>query len=313
VTVFGNYEFVSVQGTGQIFSYNISGSSQALVGPPYTTSCLDPSGMVVTTIGGSTVLAVVCYDGNSLLTLRVAANGTLSALGSVGGLAIPYPGITLMGTDVLVPLFGQPQATNGGVARVSIANPSSPTITGSVTLASPASGEFANPGYLTVANGYIFVTAGSESSPLATSSTIQVVNEATMALVGSPFTVAHSPQQIAVQGSVAYVTLYDATQLESIDISNPSSLQALQILSLASPSESCHGVPILLQSNFAYVGCYSEGTVEVFNVSAPSNMVPTRSFAGVPAPQRFALTGTSLLATSSVTGGGVYEINTGAP
>jgi hypothetical protein len=101
-----------------------------------------------------------------------------------------------------------PFSANGGVAKVNIASPASPLITGVATLASPSTGGYANPGYLTVAGGYIFVSAGSESDPQSTSSTIQVVNESTMKLVGSPFPVAHSPQQLAVQGTVAYVSTF---------------------------------------------------------------------------------------------------------
>ena len=57
----------------------------------------------------------------TLLTLTVHADGSLSALGSVGGIPSPYPGIALDGTNVFIPLFGVSNAANGGVAKVSIA------------------------------------------------------------------------------------------------------------------------------------------------------------------------------------------------
>ena len=57
VVSFGNYEFVSVQGTGQIFTYNLSSGSQVLNGAPYATACADPSGMVVASIAGVNVMA----------------------------------------------------------------------------------------------------------------------------------------------------------------------------------------------------------------------------------------------------------------
>jgi hypothetical protein len=309
VVAFGDYEFVSVQATGQIFTYNLSSGLQVLVGAPYATPCTDPSGMVVTTIAGNNVMAVVCYDTGSLLTLTVNADGSLSALGSVNGLAVPYPGIVLDGTNVLVPLFGASFSANGGVAKVSITSPASPAIEGTATLASPASGGFVNPGYLAAAGGYIYVAAGSEGNPLSSSSTVQVVNEATMALVGSPLVVAHSPQQIAVQGKVAYVTLFDATQLESIDISNPASLQPLQIASLAAVNQSCHALPVVVQDNLAYVGCYSEGVIDQIDISNPSQMQPARSLAGISFPQRLEFAGNSLLVTSATSGGQVYQID----
>ena len=309
IATFGNFEFVSVQGTGQIFTYNFSSGSQVLAAPAYTTPCKDPSGMVVTTIAGNTVMAVVCFDTASLLTLTVHSDGSLSPLGSVGGLAQPYPGIALDGTNVFVPLFGLSGLANGAIAKVSIASPANPMITGSVTMASAAAGQFVNPSYLAVAAGYVYAVAGSESAPQDDSSTIQVVNEATMALVGSPLIVAHSPQQIAVQGNVAFVTLFDASQLESIDISNPASLRPLQIAPLASANSSCHALPVVVSSQVAYVGCYEEAFVEQVDISNPSNLRLTQIITGLTSPQRVVPAGQYLLVPGSVTGGHVYQID----
>ena len=225
VAAFAGFEFISVQGTGEIVSYNLESGARVA---SYTTPCADPSGMVATRIAGANVMAVVCYDTDSLVTLSIDTGGALHALGSRGGLAIPYPGIALDRTDVFVPIFGS-GTTNGGVAKVSIATPAAPAITGTATLASPAPGEVANASSLAVAGGFIYIAAGSESAPQSSSSSIQVINEATMTLVGSPLVVAHSPQQIAIAGTVAYVTLFDATEFESIDISNPAALQTMQI------------------------------------------------------------------------------------
>jgi hypothetical protein len=307
VLSFGSFEFVSVQGTGQIFTYNISGTTQVADGTPYTTPCNDPSGMVATTISGRNVIAVACYDTGTLLTLTINADGSLSPLGSIGGLPSPFPGIVLDGTNVLVPLFGS-NSGNGAIAKVSIATPASPTIESSVTLATPTAGGIANAEYLAIADGYLYITSGSESNPLSSSSTVQVVDEATMALVGSPLVVPHSPQQIAVQGTVAYVTLYDAAEVESIDISNPASLKALQIFALSTANQSCHALPILVEGNFAYVGCYAEAAIDRLDISNPSQMKLTTSVSGISSPQRIALAGNSLLATGSSTGGLVYEI-----
>ena len=313
VVSLGNYEFVSVQGTSQIFTFNISSGSQVLAAPAYATPCKDPSGMVVATIAGNNVMAVVCYNTASLLTLAVNADGSLSALGSVGGLPMPYPGSALDGTNVLIPLFGQNLRTNGAVARVSIASPANPVITGIATLASPKSGGFVNPGYLTVAGGMIFVAGGSEDSPMDTSSSIQVVNESTMALVGTPLVVEHSPQQIAVQGNVAYVTIFDELQLESIDITDPAHLHPLQVASLASSSANCHALPIVVRDNIAYVGCYLEGVIDQFDIRNPSNMRVVNSVAGISYPQRLVFAGNILLVPDSEFGGHIYQIDMFAP
>jgi hypothetical protein len=226
----------------------------------------------------------------------------------VGGLALPYPGIALDGTNVLVPLFGSGSA-NGAVAKLSIADPAKPVIAGTAPLESPATGEFVNPGYLAVADGHIFVTAGSESLPKDESSTVQVVNEATMTMMGEPLSVPHSPQQIAVHGGVAYVTFFDATELMSIDISNPARLHPLQIVSTETTDGSCHGIPVAVHDNFAYVGCYSEGVIDQFDISDPTHMRLTESIAGVRSPQRLEFAGNDLLVPSAEGGGRVYAID----
>jgi hypothetical protein len=263
---------------------------------------------VLANIRGTDVMAVVCYDTGSLVTLMVHADGSLSGLGAVGGLALPYPGIALDGTNVLVPLFGNASA-NGAVAKLSIAEPANPEIAGTAPLASLASGEIVNPGYLAVADGHIFVTAGSESPPKDESSTVQVVNEATMTLMGGPLSVPHSPQQIAVQGGVAYVTFFGATELMSIDISNPANLRPLQIASTATVDGSCHGIPVAIHDNFAYVGCFSEGVIDQFDISDPTHMRLTQSIVGVGSPQRLEFAGNDLFVPSAEGGGRVYAID----
>ena len=303
------FEFVSVQGTGQIFSYNVSTGSQVAVGTPYATPCADPSGMVIAAVSGVNIMAVACYDTGSLLTLTVNADGSLTALGSVGGLASPYPGIALDGTNVFLPLFGVSQGANGGVAKVSIANPVNPVVTGVATLTSPGPGEYANPGYLAVNSGYIIVAAGSESGPQSSSSTVQMVSEASMTVVGAPLVVAHSPQQISIKNNIAYVTLYDAAEVEAIDVSMPGNLLPLQVLSMSSPGVVCHGLGVLANGNSLYVGCYSEGMIQQIDITNPAAMVPGMTISGVSHPQQLRQSGSYLLIPTGVTGGSVYEVN----
>ncbi len=312
VVAFGNFEFVSVQTTGQIFTYNISSGTQVAAVAPYTTPCSDPSGMAIASIAGSNIMAVVCFDTGSLLTLTVHADGSLSSLGLVSGLAEPYPGMVLDGTNLYIPVFGQSSAANGGVAKVSIASPASPVITATVTLASPVPGAYVNPGYLVISSGYIFETAGSESAPIDGSSTVQVINESTMTLVGSPLVVAHSPQQLAVQGTAIYVTFYDAAQLESIDISNPAALKVLQVFPLNTATAGCNAEPVAVSGTTAYVGCNPQSTIARVNIANPAAMQLTGSIAGVLSPQRITVAGRYLLVTAGVAGGNVYQIFPGA-
>lgn len=303
VTVFGGYEFVSIQGAALIATYAIGSSSQKPVAT-YATPCMDPSGMVGATIGGVNVLAAVCFDAGTIITLTIAADGSLHPLGVVYGLSEPYPEIALDGTDLYVPLFGSGPA-NGAVAKINLANPAAPVISGMVTLASPAPGQQVNAVSLAAASGYVYVASGSESLPLSSSSSVQVVNEATMALVGMPFIVPHSPQQIVVAGGVAYLTLFDELAAEAIDISNPAAIKAIATASLTN----CHPIPLAVSNNVAYIGCYAERTVARLNVANPVQIATMTAISGVQSPQDMAISGNLLLVTDASPGGALYSIN----
>lgn len=303
VTVFGGYEFVSVQGAGLIATYALNGSTQKPAAS-YATPCMNPSGMVATTIGATNVLAAVCFDAGTVVTLTIAADGSLHSLGVVYGLSEPYPEIVLDGTNLYVPLFGG-GAANGSVAQVSLANPSAPVISRTVTLASPAPGQHVNAVALAASGGYVYVVSGSESQPLSASSSVQVVDESTMALTGGPFIVPHSPQQITVSGGVAYVTLFDELAVEAIDISKPAAIKAIAIASLAT----CHPIPVSLSNNVAYIGCYAEGAIARLNVANPAQMGTMTAVPGVRSPQGMAISGNTLLVTDASPGGAVYSVN----
>jgi 6-phosphogluconolactonase (cycloisomerase 2 family) len=68
-------------------------------------------------------------------------------------------------------------------------------------------------------------------------------------------------------------------------------------------------LPIAVRNSFAYIGCYTEGTVEQFNVSNPAQMQLQQSIAGIANPQRLAFSGNMLLATGASQGGQVYQLN----
>jgi hypothetical protein len=307
---FGRFVFVSVQGTGQIFTYDLSSGYLVQAVAPYKMSCQDPSGMVIANIAGDHVMAVVCFDSGALVTLRVNSDGSLSPLGIASGLDTPYFGIALDGTDVYVPLFGVSQSANGAVAKVSIATPTVPSITAMTTLASPIPDGYANPGYVAVANGSVFVAAGSESSlpggSKDTSSTIQVVDEATMTLVGAPVVVAHSPQALTVSGNTLFATFYDAQQIESFDVSTPATVQVLQVF----PNVGCTSIPMKISGTVAYVGCYAQNTMETVDVTHPAAMTVVKTTSNIVAPEDLTLSGRFVVVASGVGGGNVYSIDT---
>ena len=282
VTTFGSLAFVSVQGTGAIDTFDISSGTPVPVSQ-YSTPCHDPSGMVITTIADQTVMAVPCYDTDSLLTLNVAADGTLSPLGSVGGLPAPFPGTALDGTDVYIPLFGTTLTQNGSVAKVSIASPANPVVTAVTTLESPPAGGVVNPGFLALHNGYVYVAAGSENDPRGITSTLQVLRETDLT-IQDVLQVDHSPQAIGFFGDVAIATIYDAGEVQSFDVSDPTNVRLLQTLAISN----CNPLAFAVVAQHAYVGCYEQATVQRIDVSTPSAMVYESTLSGVRFPERFA-------------------------
>jgi hypothetical protein len=227
---------------------------------------------------------------------------------------VPYPGIAADGTNVFVPTFPKSGvnivASNGGVVKVDVSNPAAPVVASTVMLASPFAGGVADASALAVSGGYIYVASGSESQPLSASSTVQVVNESTMQLLGNPLVVLHSPQQIVVSGGVAYITVYDAQAVESINVSNPASLQMLDVLSLTA-QPGCNALALATRDTTVYVGCYGQGTVDRINASFPSLMSVSNYFSGLGAPQSMAFSGSYLFVLSSEPGGNVYQVYVG--
>jgi hypothetical protein len=245
-----------------------------------------------------------------VLTLNVAANGSLSPLGSVAVPGMPYPSIAPDGTNAFVPIFGACSGVgiggaNGGVAKLDVSNPAAPVVRGIVTLASPQPNDCVNATALTVSGGYIYVASGSEAT-----SSVQVVNELTMQLVGSPLVVPHSPQQITVSGGVAYIQLFDAVGVEAINISNPASLQMLEVFTPSVPA-SCHALALGLRNTTAYLGCWAEGNVDRINVSTPTSMTETNYIVGLRAPQSLTFSGDYMFVVSSAAGGSVYQVYVG--
>jgi len=254
-----------------------------------------------------------------LLTLNIAANGSLSLLGSVVILQVPYPEIAADGTNVFIPTHPPSGVNiapvNGTVVKVDVSSPGAPAVAAVTSLASPSvpppnQTPVADATALTVSGGYIYVASGSESGPLDLTSSVQVVNESTMQLVGSPFIVPHSPQQIAVSGGVAYTTLYDGTGVESINVSNPANLQLLEIFSPSIPT-GCHGLGLALRNTTAYVGCYQEGNVDRINISAPASMTQLNYISGLGSPQSLAFSSNYLFVVSAAAGGSVYLVYVG--
>ena len=60
------------------------------------------------------------------------------------------------------------------------------------------------------------------------------------------------------------------------------------------------------------MGCNAEGAVEKVDISNPAAMATVQAIEGIAAPQEMAFAGQSLLVTSSVNGGSVYDVYVGS-
>ena len=134
-----------------------------------------------------------------------------------------------------------------------------------------------------------------------------------MALVGSPLVVDHSPQSIAVSQGYAFVTFFDAEELQSFDVSNPAVLQPLQTVATTFAGQGCSALPITVFEMYAYVGCYNQAQILRYNISDPTHMVVVNALTGISTPERIAYSTTLryLVAVSGQAGGSLYQVDAG--
>ncbi|MFC6644715.1 hypothetical protein ACFQBQ_03730 [Granulicella cerasi] len=136
---------------------------------------------------------------------------------------------------------------------------------------------------------------------------MQALDEATLTLQGVPLTVAHSPQKIVLSNNIAYVTLYDAGQIISIDATVLSSLRSLQTFSLPS----CAAIPVQVVGTSVFVGCYAQGTILQLDASAPQAMTVKSTFNNIPGPESFAMINGYMIIVGGYTGASVFTMNVG--
>jgi hypothetical protein len=83
----------------------------------------------------------------------------------------------------------------------------------------------------------------------------------------------------------------------------------MEVLSLAAGS-GCEALPVTETEIGAtlYVGCYGQGTIELFDASNPASLQLEQTIPGIVDPQRIVPAGSYLLVPGSANGGKVYEI-----
>jgi len=295
IAISGNYAYVTLQGTsGAIAVLNIAGNTPTLL-TTFALPCSTPNGIK---ISGS-VLYVTCYDNSALYILSVnnaAPSAPVFAItGSVLGLQNPYPGIALSGTELYVPSHA------GFIFRVNVSNPAAPGIDGSVATALGTS-----PNAVFVSGNVVYCACSSEP----TLSWFQTFNATgTMALLGE-IPLAHSPQRLIVNGNYAYVTNFDAMKLDIVDVTNPAAPSVLSSAALP-----CFALPIALNGNTVYVGCYQSphgiASIDVTNPAAPAILGYTATTASLDV-QDLLFTGGDLYALSGDAGGNFNILSTGS-
>jgi hypothetical protein len=295
----GVYTYLTVQATasaqGAVVVLNTATNTPEIL-TTFTMPCVQPNGIL---ISGSYAY-VTCYDSGELYVLTINnSNPTvpvLAILGIVGGLQGPFPGISLAGTHVYIPSHAP--GNQGAIYRVDVSNPAAPAIDGSIATTPSIS-----PNAVFVTGGYMYCACASEPD----TSYVEVFTaDGTITSLGR-VALAHSPQRLVVRGNYAYVTNFDAEQLDVIDISTPASPSVAATVPLA-----CYGLPIALSGSYAYVGCYAADGVAKIDISVPSAPVLVSKTATSASPvQALGMNGPRLLAAAGVAGGSFTERNLG--
>lgn len=284
IAVSGNYAYVTLQGTsGAVAVLNIATGTPTLL-TTFTMPCTEPNGIK---ISGSYAY-VTCLDTAALYVLSISnadpAAPVLAVAGSVSGLQSPYPGTSLSGSEFYVP------SHSGEIFRVNVSNPAAPVIDGSVATAAGTS-----PNAVYVINNIVYCACSSEPSQ----SYFQIFTATgAMTLLGQ-VPLAHSPQRLIVSGNYAYVTNFDASKLDIVDVTDPAAPGILTSVPLP-----CNALPIAVTANNAYVGCYSSQGIATIDITHPATAAVLGYTATSASPvQDLALSGTSLYAVSGNAGG----------
>ena len=304
ITPYLNFVYISDQGDGKVKVFDTSGGGLNLI-QTVNMSCTAPDAIVMTHAGAQAIASITCYDNKTLYTFTVGADGTLTATG--GSVAIPqsmWPGSIAIGTDLFVPTNAECPATST-IYKVSVANPSSPSITGSANL-QQAAGVQQCTAYLATDGKYVYAEAGAEGGP-ANNSSIQVLNPASMTWVGSPLVVAHSPQEIVLQSQYLYVSYWDALKFDVISTANPAALSVV-----SSVSTGCALIGLAVHGTRLFTGCYgASNPLLVYNISDPTNIYQQTSTGSFNAWQNLKISGSRLFGVGGDANGNLYSIDIG--
>jgi hypothetical protein len=137
----------------------------------------------------------------------------------------------------------------GQISIVDISNPAAMSVVGTLTAVAGT-----NPASLSVQNNVLYMANPSEPGQSYITA-CSLSNPTSPTLIGQA-TAGHSPQNIATLGTKVLSTIGDASQLEAIDFSNPTSPM---ISTVASPCFSYNENTIFYAGSYALVSCNSTG------------------------------------------------------
>ena len=227
----------------------------------------DMAGIVV-----SGTHAYVPFESNQGTNFQVWDLRTPSSPSVVGSTSIscpagmfPFGNPVLYGNYVYVSCFESEVTATGAFDIIDVSNPASPSVVATV----PVTAGY-QPISLSVSGQNLYMVAtqgGSTTDYVLLYSIANPTSPSAVATVSTP----HSPQWVAAQRTVAVVPIYDGSELQIVDFSNPSEPQTYY-----SSLGSCHP-----QSGTAYTGdvvflpCDSPGGIALVNLAKVSG--PTYS------------------------------------
>jgi len=170
----------------------------------------------------------------------------------------PFQNPAIYGNYVYVSCWESEVTTTGAFVIVDVSNPEAPTVAGWV----PVTATYQPISFAIWEESlYVAATQGGSTSDFVL--LYSLAEPASPALIATE-TAPHSPQWVAAAGATALVPIYDGTELEAIDFSNPSSPRSYEVsLGTCRPMRAA-----VYRGNLALVTCDNPGGVAEVRVTA---------------------------------------------
>jgi hypothetical protein len=187
------------------------------------------------------------WDVSNPLSPSIAGSTSISCPAGM----YPFQNPALYGNYVYVSCWESEVTATGAFAIVDVTNPAAPVVAGSV----PVTANYQPISFaIWEQNLYVVATQGGTGRDNVL---LYSIDDPTAPALLATESVPHSPQWVTALESTALVPIYDGTELQVVDFSNPSSPQ-----SYSASLGSCHPTRVMVyQTNLALVSCDSPGGV----------------------------------------------------